>query len=80
MRVHIRNQIESCIRRERKQLPSGTLAEDRRERILYFIGRVRTAKPVDGMVSPEFNLDVMQIVEAARRSAENGRPLNLPLK
>jgi len=32
------------------------------------------------MVSPEFNLDVMQIVEAIRLSAAKGSPVALPLK
>jgi predicted dehydrogenase len=42
--------------------------------------RVRADQPIEGMVGPEFNVDVMQIVEAARRSAESGQPVNLPLR
>jgi predicted dehydrogenase len=74
-----RNRIETIIGRDRKEVPSGTLAEDRRDPITYFISRVHDNKPLEGMVSPAFNLDCMQIVEAARRSAESGKPVSLPL-
>lgn len=73
------NKIEMFVERERKEIPVGTLSEDRRDPISYFIDHVRNNKPIDGMVSPEFNVDVMQIVEAARRSVEGGHPINLPL-
>lgn len=75
-----RNKIESFLSSERKEVPIGTLNEDRREPVSYFIGRVRTNQPLDGMVSPEFNLDVMQITEAAERSAKSGKPVSLPLR
>jgi predicted dehydrogenase len=64
----------------RKEIPPGTLPEDRRDPVTYFIGRVRGNQPIEGMVSPEFNVDAMEIVEAARRSAETGKPVSLPLK
>jgi predicted dehydrogenase len=74
-----RNRIEAVIGRERKEVPLGALSEDRREPVSYFIERVRANQPLDGMISAEFNLDVMQIVEAIRRSAESGKPVRLPL-
>lgn len=37
-------------------------------------------KPVEGVISGDFNVNVMQIVEAAKRSAASGKPVNLPLK
>jgi predicted dehydrogenase len=64
----------------RKEIPPGTLAEDRRDPVSYFIHRMRDNQPIEGMVSPEFNVDAMEIVEAARRSAETGKPVSLPLK
>ena len=63
-----------------KEIPPGTLPEDRRDPVSYFIHRIRGDQPIDGMVSPEFNVDAMEIVEAARRSAETGKPVSLPLK
>jgi len=75
-----RGKIEERAESGRKEIPAGTLAEDRRDPVRYFIGRVRSNQPVEGMVSPEFNVDAMEIVEAARRSAETGKPVLLPLR
>ncbi|HZS06012.1 MAG TPA: Gfo/Idh/MocA family oxidoreductase [Blastocatellia bacterium] len=74
-----RNKIEAQAGRERKEVAIAPLAEDRRDPVAYFIQRIRSNQPLDGMVSPEFNLDAMAIVEAARRSAETGKPVSLPL-
>ncbi len=49
-----------------------------RLRCTSFVVAVRTGKPLPAMVSPEFNLDVMRIVEAARLSAASGKPVPLP--
>ena len=68
-----RNKIEVMIGQSRKDVPPGQLADDRREPVSYFIDCVRDNKPLDGMVSPEFNVDVMRIVDAAQRSAASGK-------
>jgi predicted dehydrogenase len=72
--------IEAYVGREKRDVAPGTLEESRRDPVAYFVNAIRTGKPVEGMVSPEFNLDVMQIVEAARISAKEGKPIALPLK
>ena len=72
--------IEAYVGREKKEVPSPALEENRRDPVSYFVNAIRAGKPVEGMVSPEFNLDVMQIVEAARLSAGSGKPVSLPLK
>lgn len=74
-----RNRLELMIGNQREDAQIGRLPDDRREPVSYFMHRVRSKEPIEGMVSPEFNLDVMQIVEAARRSARSGKPVNLPL-
>ena len=75
-----RQKVETVVGRERKEVPTEPLGDDRRDPITYFVSRVRGDQPIEGMVSPEFNVDVMEIVEAARRSAASGRPVSLPLK
>jgi predicted dehydrogenase len=75
-----RGKIEERTGYDRKEVPAGTLAEDRRDPVEYFIHRVRGNQPIEGMVSPEFNVDAMEIVEAARRSAESGRAISLPVR
>ncbi len=76
----VRAQQNARIRRDRKEVPAPPLDECRRDPIAYFAHVVRTGKAVEGMVSPEFNLDVVQIMEAARLSAASGKPVTLPLK
>ena len=72
--------VEAYVGRDRKEVPAPSLDESRRDPIAYFAHAVRTGKAVEGMVSPEFNLDVVQIMEAARLSAASGKPVTLPLK
>jgi predicted dehydrogenase len=74
------SRIEVFAGRERKEVPVGSLEEGRRDPVSYFINAVRDNKPIEGMVSPEFNVGVMEIVEAAQRSARTGRPVTLPLR
>jgi len=74
------NKIEALVGNQPKEVTIEKLPEDRREPVIYFIQRVRGNKPLDGFVAPEFNVDAMMIVEAARRSAESGKPVSLPLR
>jgi predicted dehydrogenase len=69
--------IELTSGRTRKDVPPGTLPEDRSDPVSYFISCVRGGKPIEGMVSPEFNVDVMHIVGAAAQSAASGKPVIL---
>ncbi len=72
--------IEAYVGRDKKEVAVAPLDENRRDPIGYFVSSIRSGKPIEGMVSPEFNLDVMQIVEAIRLSAEKGSAVTLPLK
>jgi predicted dehydrogenase len=69
--------IELTSGRTRKDVPPGTLPEDRSDPVAYFISCVRAGKAIEGMVSPEFNVDVMRIVDAAAQSAASGKPVML---
>jgi predicted dehydrogenase len=72
--------VEAYVGREKKDVPVTPLDETRRDPIAYFVGSIRSEKPVEGMVSPEFNLDVMKIVDAIRTSAGSGKPVVLQQK
>ena len=69
--------IELTAGRTKKDVPPGTLPEDRSDPVGYFISCVRGGKAIEGMVSPEFNVDVMRIVDAAAQSAASGKPVLL---
>ena len=75
-----RDRIEAYQGRERTELAPGTLPEGRKDPISYFISAVQSDGPIDGIVGAEFNLDVMAIIEAARQSAESGKPVILPFR
>jgi predicted dehydrogenase len=72
--------LELLIGTEKKPLELGTLEGARAEPIRYFVDCIRNNKSVGGVVSGDFNVDVMQIVEAARLSAMSGKPVNLPIE
>jgi predicted dehydrogenase len=72
--------IEAFVGRDKKEVAISPLEETRRDPIGYFVNAVRSGKPIEGMVSPEFNLDVMRIVDAIRLSAEKGTPVFLEPK
>ncbi len=74
------SKIEAYVGRERKEITADSLDENHRSPVAYFANAVRSDKPIEGMVSPEFNVEVMQIVEAAQRSARTGQPVKLPLR
>lgn len=72
--------VEVNVGREKRELPPVMLDDSRRDPVAYFVNAIRAGKAIEGMVSPEFNLDVMQIVEAARISAGSGKAVTLPLQ
>ncbi len=72
--------IEAYVGRERKEITAEALDANHSSPVAYFVYAVRAGKPIEGMVSPEFNADVMQIVEGAQRSARTGQPVKLPLR
>jgi hypothetical protein len=49
------------------------------EPIFFVISGAAPQATVEGVVSGDFTVNVMRIVEA-RRSAASGKPVNLPLK
>ena len=71
--------LELVIGTEKKPLELGTLEGARAEPIRYFVDCIRNNKQVEGVISGAFNVNVMQIVEAAKRSVASGMPVNLPL-
>lgn len=72
--------LELIIGTEKKPLDLGTLEGARAEPIRYFVDCIRNNKPVEGVVAGDFNVNVMMIVEAAKRSAATGKAVSLPLK
>lgn len=56
-----------------------TLEADRAEPVAYMVSRMKQNQPLDGLVALPINVDVVEIIEAARRSVATGRAVRLPL-
>ena len=59
---------------EKREVPPSTLDRQWSDAPTYFANAVRQHH-VDDFVSADFHVDVMAIIEAARRSAETGKPV-----
>lgn len=56
------------------------LPPERAEPIAYMIYCIREKKAPEGLVALDINVGVNEIIEAAKRSAQTGRAVSLPLK
>jgi predicted dehydrogenase len=62
-----------------QEVPLATLPPERAEPITYMVNCLRSKKPVEGLVALPINLDVVEIIEAAKQSIRTGRAVRLPL-
>lgn len=62
-----------------KQLRLDPLPPERAEPIRYMIHAIQNKKPIEGLVALDINVDVVEILEAAKESARTGRAVSLPL-
>ena len=56
-----------------KPLSLDPLPHESSNPIAYLIDRIRTDKPIEGLLSARLNVQVMEILDAARESARTGR-------
>ena len=56
------------------------LPPERSEPIAYMVDRMRNKQQLDGPSSLDLNVQVQEVLEAAKRSVESGRAVPLPLK
>ncbi len=55
------------------------LPPERSEPVAYMVDRMRTRQPLDGPSALDLNVQVQEVLEAAKRSVETGRAVSLPL-
>jgi predicted dehydrogenase len=60
------------------QLPA--LPPEQAEPIAFLIDAIRSNKTIEGMTALQINVDVVEIIEAAKQSVRTGRAVALPLK
>jgi predicted dehydrogenase len=62
-----------------EDVPLQPLPPERAEPIAYLVHALQSGKPVEGLVGLEMNVDVVEIIEAARMSGASGQAVPLPL-
>jgi predicted dehydrogenase len=65
--------------RETRDVPLEPLAPERAEPIAFMIHAIQSGKPIDGLTALDINVDVVEIIEAAKMSVKTGRAIKLPL-
>ena len=63
-----------------RELRVDPLPAERAEPIAYMVNLIKNKKPVDGLVALDINVDVVEIIEAAKKSVETGAAVALPLE
>lgn len=63
-----------------ESLPVEALVPVNADPIAYMVDRVRSKKPVEGIVALDINVDVVEIIEAAKKSVKTGAAVVLPKK
>jgi predicted dehydrogenase len=59
-------------------LNAPPLPPERSDPITYMVHCVRNNRPVEGMVSLDYTVQVNEIIDAAKKSIRKGRPVSLP--
>jgi predicted dehydrogenase len=63
-----------------EEISLPALPPERAEPVAYMIHCLRTGQPLEGLVSLDINVQVCEILEAAKMSLRNGQAVKLPLK
>jgi predicted dehydrogenase len=79
--VYMRNGfVEVRTGRDTKEVKAEPLPPERAEPIAFMIHAIRTKQAITGMTALDINVDVVEIIEAAKQSVKTGRAVPLPLK
>jgi len=65
--------------RETKELPLTPLPPEQADPIAFMVDAVKNNKPVEGITALDINVGVVEIIEAAKQSIQQGRAIKLPL-
>jgi len=62
-----------------EEVPAPALPPERSEPVAYLVNCLRHKQPIEGLVALDINVDVVEILEAAKESIRTGRAVKLPL-
>ena len=58
----------------------GHSAPEQADPIAFMVDAVKNNKPIEGITALDINIGVVEIIEAAKQSIQQGRPIKLPVK
>jgi hypothetical protein len=64
--------------RESKDLPLEALAPEQAEPIAYMVNAVKNNKAIEGLTAIDINVEVIEIIDAAKESVRTGKAVSLP--
>lgn len=73
-------EVDLTTGKETQKLALPPLDSDRSEPVGYMLSRMRSNAPVEGLTALDINVDVVEIIEAAKQSVATGRAVRLPLQ
>jgi predicted dehydrogenase len=73
-----RQRLELRQGRQSKDIVSAPLPDERSDPIRYMASRVKSGKAPDNILGLDINVDVVEILEAAKQSIATGREVKLP--
>ncbi|HKD05336.1 MAG TPA: Gfo/Idh/MocA family oxidoreductase [Bryobacteraceae bacterium] len=79
--VYMQNRsVEEQHGREKKAVEITPLAPEDSEPVAYMVSRMRENKPIEGMTALDINVDVVEIIDAAKESVRTGKAVSLPAR
>ena len=63
--------------RETREVPLTALPAEKADPIAFMVDAIRNNKPIEGITALEINLEVVEIIEAAKESIRTGRTVKL---
>jgi len=75
-----RERVELRKGRETQEAPLKPLPPERAEPIAYMVNCLRNNQPVEGLVGLPINVQVVEILDAAKESIKTGRAVRLPAR
>ncbi len=66
--------------RESKEVPIDPLPAERAKPVTYMVETLKAGKQIEGMTAMDINVEVIEIIEAAKESVKTGRAVKLAAK
>jgi len=71
--------VQLITREGSQTIEAAPLPADERDGATYFLSRLRSQRPIEGLCAPDVGRDVQEILTAALRSSATGQTVPLPL-